>query len=354
MIRNTSGSGALGEAQVRSQIDILNEDFRAIPETPGGPGFDTGIQFYLATEDPAGNPTTGITFSTNNTWYRDSGQYYNTLAWDTRRYLNIYSNNGGGALGYVPRLPQQGGVGSKSDRVVVLWSTVGRNAPRYPFNMGRTVTHEVGHYLGLWHTFDRGCGTSSCYTTGDAICDTNSQQSPTSGCTGRTSCGSPDPFHNYMDYSDDRCMWEFTNEQALRMRCTIENYRSALAEQCALASSVMRTAGANAASLAVQPPVVGGTFVARIDPTTTGHTTALVFGSTRSTNLPVGGGYVLLADPAGPGAFSIAAAGPQATVQFPIPPDVALCGVQLFTQAGHFGGAAGFALSNAQDLIVGL
>ena len=226
VIQRTDGTGNIPESRVRSQIDILNEDFRALAGTLGGPGSDTGIEFYLAAEDPDGNPTTGITRSTNNTWYNDSGRYWETLAWDTNRYMNIYTNSGGGALGYVPDLPQGGIVGSTSDRVVVLHSTFGRDAPFDPFNLGRTATHEVGHYLGLFHTFDGGCGSSTnCNTTGDLICDTNGQDFPSSGCpTSSSSCGRPAPFDNYMDYSDDRCMNKFTVEQARRMRCTLENY----------------------------------------------------------------------------------------------------------------------------------
>ncbi|MHA7813899.1 MAG: zinc metalloprotease [Phycisphaerales bacterium] len=227
IIERTNGTGSVSDARVHSQIEVLNEDFQAIAGTNGAPGTDVQIEFYLATEDPNGNPTSGITRSTNNTWYNDGGAYYNTLAWDTNRYLNIYTNNGGGALGYVPSLPQSGIAGSNSDRVVILHSTFGRNAPYSPFNLGRTVTHEVGHYLGLDHTFAGGCSNS--YTSGDLIVDTNPESSPTFGCPGsRTSCGSSAPIDNYMDYSDDRCMNKFTPEQANRMRCSLINYRPSL------------------------------------------------------------------------------------------------------------------------------
>ncbi len=227
VIQRTDGTGALSDARVTSQIDILNEDFRAIAGTLGAPGTDVGIEFYLATEDPDGNPTTGITRTTNNTWFSDRGRYWETLAWDTNRYMNVYTNNASGALGYVPNLPQGGIVGLPEDRVVVLHSAFGRGAPLVPFNLGRTLTHEVGHYLGLYHTFDGSCGSvSACDRTGDLICDTNGQSSPTFGCPGsRSSCGLPSPFDNYMDYSDDRCMNKFTPIQARRMRCTLENYR---------------------------------------------------------------------------------------------------------------------------------
>jgi cysteine-rich repeat protein len=227
IIENTTGSGYVSEAQVRSQIDILNEDFLAIPGTPGAPGADTQLEFYLATVDPDGNPTTGITYSMDDTWFNDGGGYYNTLAWDTNRYMNIYSNTAGGNLGYVPNLPQGGIAGSPSDRIVVLWSTIGRNGPGGPpYDQGRTVTHEAGHYFGLEHTFSGGCDGGLCYEAGDLICDTNAESSSTSGCPGdKATCGNADPIDNYMDYSHDTCMEMFTPEQARRQRCSLIHYR---------------------------------------------------------------------------------------------------------------------------------
>jgi len=227
VIQNTGGTGFIPESRVQSQIDILNEDFNAIAGTNGENGNFANIEFFLATEDPGGNPTNGITYSTNNTWFNDNGAYYNTLAWDTNRYLNIYTNSASGALGYVPDLPQGGIPGSDADRVVVLYSTFGRNAPFAPFNLGRTATHEVGHYLGLFHPFSSSCSNS--YSSGDLIVDTSAQRSPTFGCPGTDiQCGANVPIDNYMNYSDDRCMEQFTPEQVRRMRCTLLNYRPQL------------------------------------------------------------------------------------------------------------------------------
>ena len=103
-------------AQVQSQIDVLNEDFLALAGSNGADGTDIQIQFYLAEVDPNGNATNGVTYSNNTSWYNDSGSYWNSLAWDTNRYLNIYTNSAGGFLGYVPDLPQGGIAGSNSAR----------------------------------------------------------------------------------------------------------------------------------------------------------------------------------------------------------------------------------------------
>ncbi|MCP4246428.1 MAG: zinc metalloprotease [bacterium] len=234
VIQNSSGTGYISESRVQSQIEVLNEDFLALTGTPGAGGTDIQIEFYLATTDPFGNPTNGITYSTNDTWFNDGGSYYNTLAWDPHNYLNIYTNQASGALGYVPFLPQSGSVGSNADRVVCYYRAFGRFSGYPPYHMGRTATHEIGHYLGLFHAFQSGCQSATppgCYTNGDRICDTNPEQSPIFGCPGSSNtCSTPDPFHNYMDYTNDTCMTNFTPEQARRERCTLEHWRPNLWE----------------------------------------------------------------------------------------------------------------------------
>jgi len=228
VIQNTSGSGFLSAQTIQDQIDVLNEDFNAIPGSPGAPGTEARIQFHLATEDPGGNPTTGITYSANNSWFQDNGTYWNSLAWDTHRYMNIYTNEVPCCYGYVSDFPGNGVAGDPDDRIVLWWEAVGKDpTPGWPLNMGRTATHEVGHYLGLYHTFDSGCGSATnCYGTSDLICDTEQQANPTSGCpSSSNSCGSPNPIHNYMDYTDDPCLWEFTPEQVNRMRCNLVHWR---------------------------------------------------------------------------------------------------------------------------------
>ncbi len=234
ILMHPNGNGTISDALVFSQIDVLNEDFLAIMGTNGGPGTDVQIEFYLATTDPDGNPTTGITRNTKKIWYQDGGNYYGQLAWDTNNYLNIYTNTASGNLGY-SFVPNGGGVvGANGDRVVIHWLAFGSPAlGGPPYNLGRTATHEVGHYLGLYHTFDppNTCPSASgCNANGDLICDTNPEFAPRFDECAGSSCGSPDPWENYMDYSDDACMTEFSPEQARRLRCTVEHWRPDLYE----------------------------------------------------------------------------------------------------------------------------
>jgi len=220
VIYRTDGTGNISDQRINDQVKVLNQDFRAISGTMGEDGNDTKIQFELA----------GITRTANNTWFNDFGEYQfkNTLGWDQDRYFNVYTNSAGGYLGY-SYLPQD--MPSKVyDGVVVLYETVGdRGDGPSPYDLGRTLVHETGHYLGLLHTFeDYGC--YSGYQAGDLIDDTNSENDEHYGCSQTYSCGTMDPIHNYMNYTDDDCMWEFTSEQANRLVCSLVNYRPLLYE----------------------------------------------------------------------------------------------------------------------------
>jgi hypothetical protein len=239
VIRADDGStGHIPQALVHSQINVMNEDYRALFGTNGAPGTDAEVEFYLAHWDPDGNATDGITYSSNTEWFEDNGEYWETLAWDPHHYLNIYTNLASDHLGYanIPQAPANP-VGSNADRVVIAWDAFGRPGLRGPpYDLGRTATHEVGHYLGLYHTFQGGCGewsTPGCYSTGDCICDTDPDETETGGCPGGdTSCDRwPIPIENYMEYTDDACMSEFTSQQARRLRCTLEYWRPDLAEE---------------------------------------------------------------------------------------------------------------------------
>ena len=149
----------LSDEVIQSQLEVVNEDFRAIFGTGGEFGNDSRIDFVLASVDPAGNPTTGVVRTCNSDWFEDQGEYWNELAWDPHRYLNIYTveaNFGG----YVPFFPADSGgalVGTAEDRVVVTWRVVGRDPwAGAPNDGGRTLVHEIGHYLGLEDDGHRG------------------------------------------------------------------------------------------------------------------------------------------------------------------------------------------------------
>ena len=218
IIHKSDGTGNIPDQRIYDQVEVLNEDFRAISGSLGANGFDTKIQFQLA----------GITRTANNNWFNDQNEFTfkNTLGWSQDKYLNVYTNSAGGYLGYA-YLPQE--LPNKVyDGVVLLYEAIGgRGDGPAPYNQGRTLVHEVGHYLGLLHTFEE-YGCYQGYQAGDLIADTNSENDEHYGCFQTHSCGTPDPIDNYMNYTDDSCMEKFTREQANRLVCSLVNYRPSL------------------------------------------------------------------------------------------------------------------------------
>ena len=246
IIKKTNGVGDITPALLKSQIDVLNEDFNALVGTPGSMGTNTKLQFALARFDQQGNPHPGYEVVVNDSYFTDPGSgaspMKTALHWDTTKYFNVYTNDANGALGYAT-FPSES-AGDIEDGVVMLWNSVGRNSPiGAPYNLGRTMTHEVGHYLGLFHTFQGGCGTAAApFTSGDLIGDTTRESGPTFGCpTAAPSCtgAGPNPIENYMDYSDDACMTKFTPNQVNRARCSIVNYRNINTRPTALFTSTV-------------------------------------------------------------------------------------------------------------------
>ena len=120
-------------------------------------------------------------------------------------------------------------INTPQDRVVIRWDVFGRPAPAPgPFALGRICTHEVGHWLGLFHTFQGGCNEKR----GDFVADTPAEKSPAFGCpTGRDTCTGKrfpglDPITNFMDYTDDACMDRFSSGQDARMTDSWAFYRA--------------------------------------------------------------------------------------------------------------------------------
>jgi hypothetical protein len=227
VVYNTTAQN-ISDAQIRSQIDVLNEDFRRLnadkvntPSAFSSSAVDAEINFCLASKDPNGNATTGIVRkSTTVTSFSDNdGVKYSSSggdnAWPSGSYLNIWvCNLGGGLLGYA----QFPGGPAATDGVVILYSSFGRGyATSAPFNKGRTATHEVGHWLNLRHIWgDASCGS-------DLVSDTPTQQTSNYGCPSypHRTCSnttSGDEFMNYMDYTDDGCMNMFSLGQKTRMK----------------------------------------------------------------------------------------------------------------------------------------
>ncbi|WP_231329424.1 zinc metalloprotease [Actinomadura graeca] len=200
-------SGNVPDATLAKQLDVLNKAYAS-----------SGVSFTLAE-----------TKRTNNaTWFSDpqanESKMKNALRAGGAQDLNFYTGNlGGGLLGWAT-FPSSYRSQPKLDGVVVHYQSLpGGTLTNY--NEGHTGTHEVGHWLGLYHTFQDGCSGQ-----GDAVADTPPEQSPASGCpNGRDTCTSPgvDPIHNFMDYSYDSCMTEFTPGQKQRMSEQWAAYRTA-------------------------------------------------------------------------------------------------------------------------------
>ncbi len=226
VVYNTSAQN-VSDAQIQSQIDVLNKDFRKlntdlnlIPSTFSSLVADAEINFCLANRDPSGNATTGIirvqtsqtSFSTNDGMKSASSGGSN--AWSTNQYLNIWvCNMSGGILGYA----QFPGGAAATDGVVIGYTCFGTTGTaQAPFNKGRTATHEVGHWLNLRHIWgDATCGS-------DLVSDTPVHNTSNYACPSHpraNSCGtSAEMFMNYMDYVDDACMQMFSNGQKARMQ----------------------------------------------------------------------------------------------------------------------------------------
>jgi hypothetical protein len=238
----------VSDAQVQNQIEVLNEDFRArnADRTSTPAAFqalvsDARITFRLATTDPEGNPTSGITrTSTSRTSFSSEADDVKAAstggadAWPADRYLNLWtcgnlrSSRGEALLGYA----QFPGGPAVTDGVVVLHSAFGTTGTAAaPFDLGRTTTHEVGHWLNLRHIWgDDGTGCSG----DDFVADTPNAAGPNYGTPTfpNVTCSngpSGDLFMNYMDYVDDAAMFMFTHGQAARVNATLAGPRSAIA-----------------------------------------------------------------------------------------------------------------------------
>lgn len=232
----------ISDAQILSQIDILNQDYRLLnsnfSSTPNAfvpLAGDAFIQFALAKKDPDGLPTNGITRTfTSKSSFQFNDDMKSTSSggidpWNTSKYLNLWiCELAGGVLGFA----YPPGVQANIDGVVINTTSLGNTGNVvYPYNLGRTATHEIGHYLNLKHVWgDANCGD-------DGVSDTPTQQTSNDKCPTyphSTCSNTSDMYVNYMDYTYDECMTMFSKGQIARMRTAIENARQSLLTSDAL------------------------------------------------------------------------------------------------------------------------
>ncbi|MDG1742466.1 MAG: M43 family zinc metalloprotease [Crocinitomicaceae bacterium] len=230
----------IDDAQVLSQIQVLNEDFRKMVGTPGfnnhPAGADIEVEFCLAAIDPNGLPTNGIDrvdYGQNSFSGQNSVNSMKTATyWNPNDYMNIWVVNFGnsGLLGFA-QFPNSSGLGgmnnnngsADTDGVVADYRSFGSSdiypAGNFsaPYDLGRTMTHEVGHFLGLRHIWgDSNCGNDFCS-------DTPESSGSNYGCPTQTTCdGIQDMVENYMDYTNDACMNIFTEDQKTRIRTVFQ------------------------------------------------------------------------------------------------------------------------------------
>lgn len=240
-IIHNNGTENLSDARVQTAIQHLNEAFANTGYYDPSDGVNTQIQFCLAKRDPNGNATSGINrvvspLTVMNGWedYSVDLAVKNLSRWDPRCYINIWvvKDITGGVAGYA-YLPSAHG--SNVDGIVLEAGYFGSSNAN-----DIVIIHEMGHYLGLYHTFQGGCTNNDCAADGDRVCDTPPDQSTASigcnsnmnSCTTDTQSGfstdQNDLTRAYMDYANWNCMKVFTQGQSDRMNWTIQNTRRSL------------------------------------------------------------------------------------------------------------------------------
>lgn len=245
----------ISEAQIRSQIEVLNKDFRKlnadtsfIPTAFRSLAADCRIEFQLASSDPAGRATKGIVRKATNVKGFGLDESIRSTAsggsdpWDASQYLNIWvAPLSRGLVGF----SSPPGIRKDLDGVVISFTAFGTTGTAYaPYDKGRTATHEIGHWLGLRHIWgDSDCGN-------DYIDDTPPQSSSTLGCpSGVISTCNNGPngnmYMNFMDFTNDACINMFTRGQAAVMRSLFDDYGKR--------NSLLSSTGLNSPSLPALP-----------------------------------------------------------------------------------------------------
>lgn len=236
----------INDAQIRSQIDVLNNDFRKLnsnfkntPTVFQAIAADVELEFCLASTDPSGKATNGITrtqttvdnIGDTELWYKSATGGKDP--WDNTKYINIWvCDLGDEYLGFAT--PPGTAFPTESDGIVIgsqYFGTTGTATNSAPNNLGKTTTHEMGHYFNLEHVWgpeDGGCNED------DFVDDTPLQEIDSYGCPtfplldNCTSTGNGVNFNNYLDYTDDDCMTMFTEGQKKRMLAALNGPRTDL------------------------------------------------------------------------------------------------------------------------------
>ena len=240
-IIHNNGPENISDARILSGIQHLNEAYANSGYYDPSDGVNTNIQFCMAQRDPNGNATNGITrdvsLYTNMGgpyYYSDDQNVKNINRWNPNCYINIWLVNDipGAVAGYAYMPSAQG---SNVDGIIVEAGFFGNS-----YANDVVIIHEMGHYLGLYHTFEGGCTNNNCATDGDKVCDTPPDNStvwttcniPVNSCSTDTQSGfntdQNDLTSDYMDYGNWSCMTVFTQGQADRMNWIIANIRSSL------------------------------------------------------------------------------------------------------------------------------
>ena len=247
-IIHQNGTENISQAQIMDELRILNQDYRKLGKDGNDSlsinplAADMQIEFRLAQYDPSGNKSDGITRTYSTATVNADNGVKSLSYWDSNRYLNIWvvssinntvSGQTGTVLGYA-QFPFSRPSQPTTDGIIVRADQIGTVGIGQSSQMGRTLTHEIGHWLGLYHPFQpdngqtTGCGsstitTSNCANTGDWVCDTPPVSAPSFGCpTNQNSCHTdspdlPDLVKDYMDYADGTCMNLFTTGQKNRI-----------------------------------------------------------------------------------------------------------------------------------------
>ncbi len=251
-IIHQNGPENITDAQILTAFTNLNDAFANVNFYDENNGVDTKIEFCLAKRDPNGNATTGINRVVSpltNVDFSTDIAMKDLIRWNPLEYINIWlvrSINGGGVAGYAYFPSSHGG---PEDGIVMLGSIMP--------NLGgghSTLVHEMGHYLGLYHTFEGSCTNNDCLLDGDRVCDTppdNSTVSPgnctaiVNSCTTDAQSGFPsdqnDINWNYVDYGNQPCRNGYTQGQSDRMAFFIENARQSLLNSPACQNPCLNT-----------------------------------------------------------------------------------------------------------------